>query len=289
MNRGDVVVFGQKINFNRFVLYILLILFAVIFVFPYIWMILSSFKELRDIYTMTLLPRNKITGEIYISFKNYVEMFQRVQIGRMFLNTVFICVVNTIVNLFLNSMAAYGFARISFPGRDKIFKLMITSMMVPGTVLLIPNLYIVKFLGMYNTRASLIFPVIMSVYNVFLMRQAFLNSLKEIEEAARIDGCSRFKIFYRITVPQHKPTLVTLGIFTFLYNYNVFITPLLYINDPKKFTLQQGLATIMVHNRGQNYEILLAASVIVSIPLIILFIIFQKYIVEGITVGSVKG
>lgn len=284
--------YASNIKIKSIIIYTVLAFFAFMFIFPYIWMISSSLKKLSDIYSdsMSLVPKDVVTGKFYLSFENYLNVFVQVPLlPKLFLNTFVIAVVNTFLNLFFNSLAAYSFARFKYPGRDFIFKLMLTGMMVPGTILLIPNYYLVNMLGLYNSQLSLIVPFMMSVYNIFLMRQAFLNSLKEIEESASLEGCSRFGIFYRISLPQQKPVLVTLGIFTFLWNYNNYMYPLLYINDEQKTTLQIGLASIMMHNRGANYEILLAASVVVSVPLIALFAIFQKYIVEGITLGSLKG
>lgn len=235
----------------------------------------------------TLIARSSATGKLYITFKNYQAAFTYLDFVNLFKNTLLVAIINTLINLLLNSMAGYAFARLRFPGRDKIFKFMLISLMVPGTVLLIPNVIIVKMMGVYNTRLALILPFVMSVYNVFMMRQFFYSIPSSLEEAARVDGAGIIRTFFQIVLPLVQPALVTLGIFTFLWNYNNFLWPLVVLTDQQKYTLSLGLGSLITAGLSK-YPILIASSVIVALPLILLYITFQKYIAEGIIAGSVK-
>ncbi len=287
---GKEVTYMRQESFKKILLYAVLILTTVVMIGPFIWLIFSSLKLQQDMYTIypSLIARDRATGELYITFKNYLEAFQILDFPNLFKNTLLVAIINTLVNLFLNSMAGYAFARINFPGREKIFKIMLISLMVPGTVLLIPNVLIVKMLGIYNTRAGLIFPFVMSVYNVFMMRQFFFGIPASLEEAARIDGAGRFRTFFEIALPLVKPALVTLGIFTFLWNYNNFLWPLVVLTDQQKYTLSLGLGSLITMG-SSKYHILVASSVVVALPLIVIYMMFQKYITEGIIAGSIKG
>jgi ABC-type glycerol-3-phosphate transport system permease component len=275
---------------NKICLYVILILATVIMIGPFIWLVFSSLKLQQDMYTIypALIARSRETGKLYITFQNYSDSFQYLDFLNLFKNTLLVALINTFINLFLNSMAGYAFARLNFPGRDKIFKFTLISLMVPGTVLLIPNVILVKMMGIYNTRAALIIPFIMSVYNVFMMRQFFFGIPVSLEEAARVDGAGRFRIFFQIALPLVKPALVTLGIFTFLWNYNNFLWPLVVLTDQQKFTLPIGLASLITAGFSK-YNVLVAGSVVVALPLILIYVIFQRYISEGIIAGSIKG
>ncbi len=275
---------------NTFFLYLVLVATTMVMVGPFVWLVFSSLKDKRDMYSIhpTLFSRREDTGRIYITLDNYREAFNFLDFPLLFKNTLTVAVINTLVNLVLNSMAGYAFARIDFPGRDWIFKAMLMSLMVPGTVLLIPNLLMVKTLGMYNTRSALIFPFVMSVYNVFMMRQFFMGVPASLEEAARVDGAGRFRTFFQIVLPLVRPALVTQGVFTFLWNYNNFLWPLVVLIDKKNYTLALGLGSLVTLG-NQRYHVLIASSVVVALPLIVLFLIFQRYIVEGIMAGSLKG
>ncbi|MEA4884031.1 MAG: carbohydrate ABC transporter permease [Clostridia bacterium] len=275
---------------NRFLLYFVLIVTTVVMVGPFVWLVLSSLKEKQDMYSIHPTPfaRRKDTGRIYVTFENYTEAFDFLDFPLLAKNTLIVAIINTSVNLLLNSMAGYAFARINFPGRDKIFKIMLMSLMVPATVLLIPNLLMVKTLGMYNTKSALIFPFVMSVYNVFMMRQFFMGVPASLEEAARVDGAGRFRTFFQIVLPLVRPAVVTQGVFTFLWNYNNFLWPLVALIDKKNYTLALGLGSLVTVG-NTRYHVLIASSVVVALPLIVLFLIFQRYIVEGIMAGSLKG
>jgi len=237
----------------------------------------------------SLLPRDE-DGNIHFVLANYVSAAEYLNLSQVFLNTMIVCLANTVLNLFLNALAGYAFARISFRGRDIIFKIMILAMMVPGAIMTIPNLIISRTLLIDDTLIVLILPFVMSIYNVFLMRQQFLGINKEIEEAAIMDGAGHFRIFFTIALPLVSPMLVVLGITTFMWNYNNFMWALVSTQSAEVFTLARSLGSLI--SAGQNnpsmYPQMLAGSVIVSAPLIIIFFALQKYVLKGINVGGVK-
>lgn len=234
----------------------------------------------------TLLPIDE-DGSLAFHFENYGEAFEALNLGTVFLNTMIVCVVNTVVNLFLNSLAAYAFARLKFFARNTVFRVCLFSMMVPGTVMLVPNYLICDFLGITDSLWALILPFVMSIYNVFLLRQQFLGVDKEIEEAARIEGAGPFRIYFRIVLPLVKPMLIVLGITTFMWNYSNYLWPYIVNTDPSLRTLSTSLAELM----GADYDLTvqLAGAVIVSLPMIIVFFILQKFIIGGTMAGAVKG
>lgn len=277
---------------SRTFVYTALIIITLMFIVPYLWLIFSSFKSPTAFSStkFTLIPRDE-NGNIHFVFSNYVEAWNELNIPQVLLNTLIVCVVNTFCNLFLNSLAAYAFARMKFIGRDKIFMICLSSMMVPGCVMLIPNLIIIKQLDLYDNIFALVLPFLMSVYNVFLLRQQFLAVEKEIEEAAFIDGAGNFRVFFKICLPIVKPMLIVLGISTFMWNYNNYLWPLLVLDSPENFTLAISLGELM-RNGGSNanmFPIMLAGAVMVSAPMIIAFFCLQKYILGGTQAGAVKG
>ena len=275
---------------NRIHLYFWLIIFVVILVFPFIWLVSSSLKEGQDIFQpgINFIARDE-NGNIRYTFDHYINAFRYMNFGIMFANTFFVATIATIFNLVLNSMAGYAFARMRFKGRDLMFKAMLTSLMIPGAVMLVPNMIIITKMGLYNSLWALILPFMMSVYNIFLMRQHFLTLPRELEEAAIMDGCTWLGVFWRVAVPLSKPVLVILGVFTFMWNYNNFMWALVVLNDPDKYTLPLGLSTLINKHNPEKYPIMLAASVIVAAPLIAMFFFLQKHIIKGITAGAVKG
>lgn len=273
---------------KKSVVYCLLILLSLTFLIPYIWMIVTSFRtETAYLSTgFTLLPLDEY-GKLSFHFQNYSEAFTALNLGTVFVNTMIVCVVNTVLNLLLNSMAAYAFARLEYFGRNAVFKACLISMMVPGVVMLVPNYLICDFLGITDSLFALILPFVMSIYNIFLLRQQFIAVDKEIEEAARIDGAGVFRTYWRIVLPLVRPMLVVLGITTFMWNYSNYLWPYIVNTDPSLRTLSTSLAELM----GADYDITvkLAGAVIVSSPMIVVFFILQKYIVGGTMAGAVKG
>ena len=292
MKQCEKLRFPKRVNIasvaKKTAVYVVLIALCLTFIIPYLWMIATSLRtEMAYNSTgFTLLPIDEF-GKLSFHFENYGEAFKALDLGTVFLNTMIVCVVNTAANLFLNSLAAYAFARLKFFGRNTVFKVCLFSMMVPGTVMLVPNYLICDFLGLTESIPALILPFIMSVYNIFLLRQQFLGVDKEIEEAAKIEGAGVFRIYFRIVLPLVKPMLIVLGITTFMWNYSNYLWPYVVNSDPSLRTLSTSLAELM----GTNYDITvqLAGAVIVSFPMIIVFFVLQKYIIGGTMAGAVKG
>jgi ABC-type glycerol-3-phosphate transport system permease component len=282
----------RPIRPERVVVYVILIALVVVLVGPFAWLALSSFKTGAQIFSpdLTFLPIDE-NGEIAFTIDNYSYAFDYLQVGVLFINTLIVATAATLLNLFFNSLAGYAFARIRFRGRELVFRATLTSLMVPGTVMLVPNMIIITQLGMYDSLAALVVPFAMSVYNIFLMRQTFLGFPRELEEAASIDGAGTFRIFWRIALPLARPMLVVLGIMTFMWNYNSFLWPLVVIQSPENDTLAKGLGALVSASatNAELYPVMLAGAVIVAVPLIVLFLIFQRFIVRGISAGAVKG
>lgn len=274
--------------------YAVLCLLAVTFIFPFLWLVTASFKNpgnaLGEISYpgIALMPRNS-TGEIAFNANNYIKAFEQLDITTILSNTLIVAIVNTVLNLILNSMAGYAFARINFKGKNILFKIVILGMMLPGTVMMVPNLIICNELGIYNSLWALILPFAMSIYNVFLMRQHFFSFSRELEEAAMIDGAGRLKTFFTIALPMASPMLVVTGVTTFMWNYNNYLWPLIATNSDETATLAIKLGSLIATSgTAENYPIMLAGAVIVSAPMIVLFFVCQKFIIGGISAGAVK-
>lgn len=209
--------------------------------------------------------------------------------GRYALNSLLIAAVNVVGNLVSNSLVAYGFARFRFPGRKFLFMLLLATMMVPSQVLLVPQFILFHDLGWINTFLPLTVPSFFgSAFYVFLLRQFFMTIPVELEEAARIDGAGPFRIFFSVVLPLIRPALTAVAIFSFQGAWNDFLTPLIYLSDPSKFTLQLGLAQFQ-GSFHTDWNLIMAASVVVMLPMAVIFFLAQKYFVQGITMTGTKG
>lgn len=273
-------------NSSKFLSYFLVILVALIVILPFLWMIVSAFKSQRELfaYPPSFFPKNW-------KIENFVEAATRGSISffRMFLNTMMIAVPTTVFNIIFSSMAGYAFARLRFPFRNAIFMIFIASMMVPYAITLIPRFLLFKDLGFYDTYVPLIVPVMFgTAFSIFLTRQFFMTLPKELEEAAIVDGCSHFRIWAQIFMPLTKPIIATLAVFQFQSSYNDFLGPVIYISSDVKFTVQMGLNSFR-NSFSTRYDLIMAGSIMALIPVVILFICCQKYIVRGIVMGGVKG
>ena len=282
----------KQIKVGRIIAYVILILLAVTFIFPYVWLLFSSFKTPEAIFSkdFSLFPLDA-NGNLAFSVQNYADALTYLNLGQVMLNTLIVCVINTAVNLFLNALAGYALARVEFKGKKPLFAVVLAAMMVPGTIMTIPNLIICDVLGILDTLPVLIFPFIMSIYNVFLMKQQFASLSKDLEEAAIMDGAGPFKIFFTIGLPMVSPMLVVLGITTFMWNYNNFMWTILAIpSNQDAWTLARSLGDLVSAGNGNPnvYPAMLAGSVITSLPLIVIFFFLQRYILEGISLGGVK-
>jgi multiple sugar transport system permease protein len=251
-------------------------------VLPFLWMILTSLKTYAE---SIHVPPVFIPEEF--KWGNYKEVFGLLPFLKFLYNTIIITVLRTAGQLFLCSLAAYAFARIEFPGRNFLFLLALTVLMVPGQVFLLPQYMIMVKLGWLNSLQAVIVPGLFSAFGTFLLRQFFMGLPKELEEAARLDGCNHFQIYWRIMLPLAKPGLIALGIFTTLWSWNELMWPMIVNSSPESMTLSVGLSSL----QGQyltNYPILMAGSFLAILPMLILFIFLQKQFIEGIAVTGGK-
>ena len=262
--------------------YILLSILAAIYLAPIFWVALSSFKGGSELfrYPPTLFPET-------FTIENYIAAFSKGNFGSYFANSTFVAVVSTILTVIINTMAGYAFAKYKFKGGNAMFIFFIATLMLPLEVLMIPIFQVIKTFGMYNTFWGLIIPPAATPAGVFLMRQYFLSVPNDLMQAARIDGASETKIFLKLMLPIAKPAMSVLAIFSFLWRWNDYMWPLLVIRDTKKYTVQLALANFS----GQytvDWSSMLAMSVVTMIPVLIIFLIFQKQFVKGMVTAGMK-
>lgn len=271
----------------KILLYTILIIYAFVTFYPFMWAVAASFKPLAEITSGNLsLWSDNFTLE------QYRYLFDPVS-GSLFpqwlMNSIIISVIGTTVNIFLNTMAGYALARLQFPGRQRIYYGILAMMMVPTQVLLIPNYLIIQNLGMMDSFAALILPMAINISNIFMMRQFFLNFPKDVEEASRIDGLSRVGTFFRIVMPLAKPSIATQGVFVFMGFWNNFLSPMLYLKTQSKFTLTVGLQMLQSADQGgQMWNRVMAASILTILPIIVLYIIFNRYFLQGVRMDGEK-
>ncbi len=267
------------------VTFVLLIVGAFVMALPFLWLLSSSLKLERMIF---IFPPQWIPNPV--RFQNYVDALTYKPFGTYIANTLWIVLLNEVAIVGSASLCAYGFARIRFPGRDAWFGLVLATMMVPYFVLMIPQFVIFSRLGWSDSYLPLTVPFFFGggAFNIFLLRQFFRTLPPELADAARIDGCDELGIYWRIFIPLAKPALITVGIFTFLNGWNDFIGPLLYINSPDKFTVAIGLATFRSIMRTR-WDLLMAASTAMILPVLVLFFFAQRYFIQGIVLSGLKG
>ena len=249
---------------------------------PFIWMILTSVKDMGEIY---VCPPKWFPSVIH--FDNYKKVFEAAPFGRYYLNSIMVAVLVTLGQLVTCSMAAYAFARLKFWGRNVLFFIFLGTMMIPYNVTMIPSFMVLYWLGWVDSYQALIVPGLASAFGVFLLRQFFMTIPKELEEAAVIDGASKLTILRKIIVPLSKPALATLAIFTFMGVFNDFIWALIVINSENMRTVQLGLAIFRDRYLTQ-WDLLMAGSVTAVLPILIVFFFAQKYFIKGITLSGLK-
>ncbi|MGH2532653.1 MAG: carbohydrate ABC transporter permease [Thermomicrobiales bacterium] len=267
--------------------YGLLIAVTLTMVVPFVWMVTTSLKPsgTQFSYPPELIPRD-------FAWENYERLFTLVPFGRYFVNTLFVTTAIVIGQIVICSLAAYGFARLNFMGRDTLFVLYLATMMIPFQVTLIPSFLMVFRFGWVNTYQGLIIPGISSAFGIFLLRQAFLGVPRDYQDAARLDGASEWRIFAEIFLPLNGPALATLGVFSFMGAWTDLLWPLLIARDQELRTLELGLAYFNASAsafRQVNWPLMMAASVVVMLPVIVVYVFAQRYFVRGITLSGVKG
>ncbi|MBI4116029.1 MAG: carbohydrate ABC transporter permease [Candidatus Omnitrophica bacterium] len=276
-----------KIQLKQFLAYLFLAVGALTMIGPFLWMITTSLKSPGAVFSYDRVWWKDWIPTQFV-WQNYVNAWKAVPFARFYLNSIFVSICITIGNVITSAMAAYAFARLQFPGRDKLFFGYLATMMVPGAVTMIPVFILLRYLGWIDTYKAMILPGVFAAYGTFLLRQFFLTLPKELEDAAKIDGCSYFGIFWRIILPLSKPALATLTTFTFMGSWMNFMWPLIVINTHSKFTLPVGLAYFQ-SLYTTDWTLLMAGSLMMILPILIVFIVNQRYFVEGIKLTGIKG
>ncbi len=260
-----------------------LALLALTFLAPFLWQTAASLTDNADI---DLVSRTFWPGRVQA--ENYVRVFEVVPFAKYFFNSILVAGWVTLLHLLTSAMAAYAFSRMEWRGREQVFVLYLATMMIPGAVLMAPNFAIILKLHMYNSYAGLIVPAAFGAFGTFLLRQFMLTIPKSLDEAALIDGAGHWRAFWEVILPLARPGLITLAIFTFIGNYSSFFWPLVLTKDENLRTLPIGLLSFS-DDHGTDIPQLMAASLMAMVPLVILFVLLQKYLVKGIQLGAVKG
>ena len=275
-----IVKFGVK-----FGTYAFLIAMALIVLFPFYWMIISSLKSLEEyrLNVPTFFPRQ-------ILFSNYADAFTTASLGRLFYNTMIVGVVSTILSLIITVLSAFAFARLEFKGRDAMFGALLATMMIPGELFTITNYSTVTRLGWMNTYTVLIVPFLVSVFYIYLLRQNFMQIPNELYLAAKVDGTSDLKYLWKVMVPLSLPTLISITILKMMGAWNSYIWPRLVANDEAHRMITNGLRNAFTETTGDvNYPVQMAAVAIVSAPLFLVFVFLRKYIMAGVSRSGIKG
>lgn len=277
-----------RIQPGRVLIWLALCAGSVVMVLPVVWMVSTSLKEPAQVFRF---PPEWIPNPV--RWRNYPDALTAMPFGRYVMNTLIITVLNMVGVLFSASLAAYGFARLRFPGRDVIFWILLSTLMLPQAVVLIPRYIEFRYLGWIDTWKPLIVPNFFAsgvggVFYMFLLRQFFRTIPGELSDAARVDGASEFRIYWQIIMPLSRPALIVVLIFTFLDNWNNFQEPLIFLSTPEKFTVALGLASF----RGlftTQWHLLMAATTVTILPVVVLFLILQRYFVRGVVLTGLKG
>lgn len=273
----------KKNNVARTAQYILLVLLTVITLLPLIWMLSASFKLSTEVFTSPIrwIPET-------FHWENYIQIWQKVDFGRFTWNSAKLTVLVTIIQLLTCSFAAYGFTKCRFPGRDILFLGYVATIAIPWQTFMLPQYMMMNRMHLVDSHLGYVLLQSFGAFGVFLLRQFFLGIPNELLEAARIDGLSEYGIYRRIALPQMGPSIATLVIFTFVSNWNDFMGPMIYLNSTELKTVQLGIRMFM-GQYSTEYGLIMAASVVSLIPVIIVFLIFQKQFVQGIATSGLKG
>lgn len=264
----------------RLLLYLILLIGGIGMVFPFVWMVSSSLKLPADIYTLNLIPPKP-------TLDNYRTVLEETKYLRWFANSLVIALITTASVAFFASIAGYALAKFQFPGRSVIFILILSTLMVPTEMLVIPWYMMSIRLHWTDTYQGIMFPGVISAFGVFLMRQFFSGVPNDLIDAARLDGFSEFRIFWKIAIPQVKPAIAALCIFTFLGNWNAYIWPLIVTRSEEMRTLPVGIAFFSSES-GSAFHLIMASAALATIPVLVVFLIFQRQIIKGIVLTGLK-
>jgi multiple sugar transport system permease protein len=264
-------------------IHLLLVAAVCLTIFPLAWMVMASVMPAGEAsaYPMSWVPST-------LSLEHYRALFSRFEIVRYIMNSALIAGAVTLISLVVNSMAGYAFAKLSFPGRERVFRGLVATLVVPGQVTMLPLFMLLKYLGLINSFWGVIVPGMASVFGIFLFRQYALSIPDSLLDAARIDGAGEWRIYRSIVLPLCKPILLTLAVFTFMGTWNDFMWPLVVLTDSRLHTLPVALANLSGEH-VQDTELMMAGALLTVLPVIVLYALLQRYYIEGIMVGSIKG
>ncbi len=268
---------------GAWLIYAALIAGSILALLPLVWMVAASFMSAGEAnsFPPRFVPQDP-------TLEHYRALFTRLNLGRYLLNSTIVAGTATLLSIFINSLAGYAFAKLRFGGRDRLFRYLTLGLVVPVQVSMLPLFLLMRELGLVNTYWGVIIPSLASIFGIFLIRQYAVSIPDDLLDAARIDGAGEFRIYWSVVLPVIRPILATLAIWTFLSTWNDFMWPLIVLSDDRMFTLPVALANLS-GERVQDTELMMAGSVLTVLPVLLVFLFLQRYYVEGITAGSVKG
>ncbi len=278
---SDAVYQPRQINIVRIIWMMVTLISALMAIFPLLYMLSISFKSASEVFQPNLVPAHP-------TLDNFIYVLTEVPFWRYLLNTLIVSSVVTVVALFLHTMAGYALARLNFPGRETIFLGMFSTFLVSLPVIIVPLFILVRSMGMLNSFPGLIIPAIFNAFGIFLLRQYYLSLPRELEEAAIVDGASYWRIYWSVVLPLSRPIIAALAILFFLANWNGFLWPLTVASDRNLWLVQVGIANFK-SQYAASWNYTMAASTIVALPMLILFVIFQRQIMESIKTSGLKG
>ena len=277
---------ARRARVGRTLTYLFLALWALIVLFPFYWMVLSSIKS-YGAYNSEYIPQFYTLSP---TLRNYVDAFTTVSLGRYFLNTAIFTVLTTALMLMVTVLAAFAFSRLEFRGKDLVFTLFLALMMIPGELVVITNFQTITNAGLRNTFAGLILPSVTSVFYIYLLKENFEQIPDELYRAAKVDGSTDFRYLTRVMIPICRPTIITVTILKVIECWNSYVWPRLITADARYFLVSNGIQEIRENGFGrENIPAMMAAVVVISVPLIVLFLIFRKKIMAGVSRGGTKG
>ncbi len=275
-----------KNNIFHSLKYLLLTLWAIVVLFPFYWMILTSVKSYGT-YNQEYIPKFFTLSP---TLSNYIDAFTTVSLGKYLFNTLIFTVITTALMLVVIVLSAFAFARLRFRGKNLVFTLFLSLMMIPNELVIITNFATITTLGLRNTFLGLILPSVTSVFYIYLLKENFAQVPDEIYYAAKVDGTSDFRYLRRVMIPICKPTIITITILKIIEGWNSYVWPRLITDDPNYYLVSNGIQEIRENGFGrENVPAMMAAVVIISLPLIILFLVFRKQVMEGVARGGTKG
>lgn len=276
---------GRKINIPKIAFTVLLYAMGITMLMPLIWMIVTSFKPESEVFDFPIkwIPKN------FMGLDNYKEVWgERYNFGLYYYNSLKITIISTFFQILVSAMGAYGFTKVKWKGRNTVFLAYLATMMIPPQVLIVSRFAIMQKIGLYNTHLGVILMLLFSTYGVFLLRQAMMGIPDSLCESAKIDGAGHCMIFFKIVMPLIKPSIATLAVLKFVWTWNDYQTGLIFLSNRALYTIQLGMQRFSTET-GVLYSLMMAAAVSAIIPLILVFILGQRYIIDGIASGAVKG